>query len=297
MEIRHLRAFVAVAETLHFARAAERLDLSPPALTERIQSLEAGVGVQLLRRSRRSVALTDAGQLFLEEARRALEQVQRAEQVARLAGRGERGILTIGFAPSVAFAGVLARAVRNWRASRPEVSLQLREAETLPQIRALAEGRLDIALVRPPFPETPGIVSLALLREPLILALPEAHPLVTDGPVEPKAIASADFIVPDPETAGFVFYTQMLGMRGGFTPRMVPGGRDLIAVVSLVGLGLGLAVVPGSVKECLHLPGVVYRPLAGPPLVGDIAAAFRRNEAAPAARDFIRHLRKLEAAA
>jgi DNA-binding transcriptional LysR family regulator len=297
LELRHLRAFLAVAETLHFTRAAERLGISPPALTEQVQGLEALLGARLFRRTKRFVALTDAGQVFLREARPALAQVERAERIGRLAGRGERGIVGVGFAASAAFSGVLGASVAAWREAQPEVELRLRELESIPQLEALVAGRLDIGFIRPPLALPDGIATLPLLREQLWLALPEHHPLCAEAEIRPSALAQEAFISPDAETSiGFHYHTVTIGQQAGFTPVMAHHGRDLVAVVALVGLGLGVALVPASLRNCVQLPGVAYRPLAGTPLRAELAAAFRRNESAPAARACIRQLRHQAAA-
>ena len=292
MEFRHLRAFLSVAETLHFARAAELLGISPPSLTEQIQELERQLGARLFLRTKRSVALTDAGRLFLEEARPALEQVERAVRVARQAGRGERGIIEIGFAGSAALSGVLAQTVAAWRRDHPEVDLHFHEMESGPQIEALAEGRLDIGFVRPPLLTPPGIVTARLHREPLLIALPSAHPLAAEVDIAAGALLGEAFIIPDQEAGiSFHHHTVAVARRGGFLPRVAHRGRDLIAVATLVGLGMGIAVVPESLCQTVHLPGVAYRPLQGAPILADIAAAFRRGEAAPATRALIRQIR------
>lgn len=293
MELRHLRAFLAVADTLHFTRAAERLGISPPALTEQIQGLEALLGARLFRRTKRNVALTDAGLLFLEEARPALAQVERAERIGRQAGRGERGIVAVGFAASAAFSGVLAASVAAWRETHPEVELRLQELETIPQLAALEAGRLDISFIRPPVDVPDGIATTPLLQEPIWLALSARHPLCAQAEIAPELLAGEPFVCPELDTGtGFHHYTMAMGHDAGFTPRIAHRGRDLVAVVSLVGLGLGLALVPESFKDCVRLPGAEYRPLAGRPPRAELAAAFRRNEAAPAARAFIRQLRR-----
>jgi len=293
MELRHLRAFLAVSETLHFTQAAERLGLSPPALTEQIQGLEALLGARLFRRTKRSVALTDAGRLFLQEAGPALAQVERAERIGRLAGRGERGIVAIGFAASAAFSGVLAASVNAWRAIHPEVELRLQELETIPQLAALAAGQLDIGFIRPPVQAPDGIATTPLLQEPLWLALPAFHALCALPEVAPAQLAEEPFVSPDFDTGtGFHHHTMALGQAAGFTPRIAHRGRDLVAVVSLVGLGLGVALVPESFRHCVRLPGLEYRKLAGTPPRAELAAAFRRNEAAPATQAFIRQLRR-----
>ncbi|MBR0679499.1 LysR family transcriptional regulator [Roseomonas eburnea] len=294
MELRLLRAFATVAETLHFARAAERLGISPPSLTEQVQELERRLGARLFVRTKRSVALSDAGKLFLEELRPALEQLDRAERVARLAGRGARGIIEIGFAGSAALSGVLAQAIAAWRREHPEVELHLHEMESAPQIEALAEGRLDIGFVRAPVTTPPGIVTARLRREPVFIALPPDHALIAEPSVPAAALAGEAFIIPDQE-AGMSFHHHTLAVaeRGGFAPRLAHRGRDLIAVATLVALGLGVAVVPESLCQTLALPGVTYRPLRGAPILADIVAAFRRAETAPATRTLIRQIRGL----
>lgn len=293
MELRLLRAFVAVAETLHFARAAESLGLSPPSLTEQVQELERRLGARLFIRSKRSVALSDAGKLFLDELRPALAQLDRAEQVARLAGRGARGIIEIGFGGSAALSGVLAQAVAAWRRDHPEVELHLHEMESAPQIEALAEGRIDIAFVRAPVTTPPGIVTTRLKREPIFIALPPDHPLIAEHTIPAAALAGEPFIIPDLEAGmSFHHHTLAVAQRGGFAAHVAHRGRDLIAVATLVALGLGVAVVPESLCRTLALPGVTYRPLRGAPILADIVAAFRRGEAAPATRELIRRIRQ-----
>ncbi|MDB5375767.1 MAG: hypothetical protein JWR00_213 [Rubritepida sp.] len=292
MELRHLRAFLAVSETLHFARAAEVLGISPPSLTEQVQELERQLGARLFLRTKRSVSLSDAGRLFLEELRPALDQLDRAARIARQAGRGERGIIEIGFAGSAAFSGVLAQTIADWRRGHPEVELKLHEMESTPQIEALAEGRLDIGFVRAPVVAPPGLATVRLHREPLLIALPPGHKLAEEESVAASALAGEAFIIPDQEAStSFHHLTLAVAQRGGFVPRLAHRGRDLIAVATLVALGMGVAVVPDSLRRTLTLPGVTYRPLRGAPILADIAAAFRRGEAAPATRALIRQIR------
>jgi DNA-binding transcriptional LysR family regulator len=293
METRLLRAFLAVAETLHFARAAEGLGISPPSLTEQIQELERRLDARLFARTKRSVALTDAGRLYLEEVRPALARLDRAALLARQAGRGERGIVEIGFTASAAYSGVLAKSVAAWRQDHPELELHFHEMESIPQIEALAEGRLDIGFLRLPVMEPPGIVTARLFREALLIALPADHSLAAGDSIAPEALAKEGFIVPDQDTAtSFHHLTLAVGSQGGFTPRVTHRGRELIAVTALVGLGLGIAVVPESLCRSLTLPGVVYRPLKGAAVMAEIAAAFRRSEPAPATRALIQQIRK-----
>src|SRR5690349_10318065 len=148
-ELRHLHAFIAIAEELHFGRAARRLHMTQPPLSQSLRQLEAGLGTLLLRRTTRSVELTAAGKVFLARARTVLREAQDAAQAARRAASGEEGRLVIGFVPSAAFA-LLPRMIRAYRASYPRVGLDFIEMTTLPQSEALRRSRIDVALMRPP---------------------------------------------------------------------------------------------------------------------------------------------------
>lgn len=172
MELRHLRYFVAVAEELHFTRAAERLHISTPALTKQIQQLEHGLGALLFIRTRRTVSLTDAGARFFEEARRTLQQAEHAESVAKLAGRGELGRIKIGYVSSAACTGALATAVTAYRESHPRVSLSVVKMQSPEQLVQLSEGRIDVGFLRPPARYPDGISGLIVVRQPVVIALP-----------------------------------------------------------------------------------------------------------------------------
>ena len=182
MELRHLRYFVAVAEELHFGRAAERLRIAQSALSTQIQALERHLGVRLLQRSKRSsVALTDAGMLVLEEARRTLRQAERTELVGRRAGRGELGRIEIGYVVSAALAGVLSSTVSSFRRNHPAVDIRVQELATPRQLDELAAGRLDVGILRPRPRYPVGILAVRLLREPLMIALPQDPPFAMGG--------------------------------------------------------------------------------------------------------------------
>jgi DNA-binding transcriptional LysR family regulator len=296
MELRHLRYFVAVAEELHFGRAAERLHIAQSALSTQIQALERRLGARLLQRSRRSsVALTDAGALVLEEARLTLRQAERTELVGRRAGRGELGRVEIGYVASAAFAGLLSSTVSAYRRDHPVVDIRVREMETPRQLEDLAAGRLDVGFLRPRPRYPPGIAVVRLLREPLMIALPQDHPLAMGGEqaLRAAALAKEGFVAPqfDEEAAGFQEHIAKIGRHGRFAPRIAHRVHGFVTAASLVGAGLGVAAVPASL-QCLRLPGVVYRPLADVAVPVDLAAAFRRDERAPAARSLIEQIRR-----
>lgn len=177
LELRHFRCVLAVAHSLHFARAAVELGISPPALTKQVQETESLLGTRLFHRSKRAVALTAAGELFVVEAARALAQLEQAQEVARRAGRGELGRLEIGYVASAAYAGVLQGQFARFRASHPGIRISAREyaMDTLPEL--LDQGRLDLAFVRPPLHYPEGIASVVLLRDRFVLAVQADSPL------------------------------------------------------------------------------------------------------------------------
>lgn len=301
LELRHFRCVLAVAHSLHFARAAAELGISPPALTKQVQETEQLLGTRLFQRSKRAVALTAAGELFVPEAARALEQLAQAQEAARRAGRGELGRLEIGYVASAAYSGVLQGQFARFRASHPGIRISAREyaMEALPAL--LDQGRVDLAFVRPPLHYPDGIDSVVLLRDRFVLAVQADSPLAQldvarpdvarpgaarPDVAQPAALAQQAFIVPEQEWG-----TLEVSRRGGFAAQVASRPGSLVAVLTEVSLGVGCAIVPHSVMASVQLPGVVFRELAGPQISSEIAAAFRRHEQAPAARAFIGQLR------
>jgi len=283
VELRHLRYFVAVAERLHFARAAQALGIAPPTLTVQIQEIERSLQARLFSRSKRSVALTPAGEAFLAEARATLERFERALGVGRRAGRGEIGRIEIGYVGSAVFAGILQREVHRFRAARPGVLVRARELpmESLPA--ELADGGVDMAFVRLPVALPGSLRAHVLLRDRFCVALPVGHALADRaGAVRSRALAGETFVLPEQDLG-----TREVARRGRFEPRVggAPGG--LLAVLAQVSLGAGVAVVPGVLAEAVNLPGVVFRPLAGAPVVSEVAAVYRRQEHSPAVRQLV----------
>ncbi|MDO8071207.1 LysR substrate-binding domain-containing protein [Janthinobacterium sp. SUN176] len=286
MELRHFRCILAVAHSLHFARAAAELGISPPALTKQVQETESLLGTRLFQRSKRAVALTAAGELFVIEATRALGQLAQAQEVARRAGRGELGRLEIGYVASAAYSGVLQDQFVRFRASHPGIHIGAREyaMDALPGL--LDQGRVDLAFVRPPLHLPDGLDSVVLLRDRFVLAVQADSPLARLGVAGPAALAQQAFIVPEQELG-----TLEASRRGGFAAQVVSRPGSLVAVLTEVSLGVGCAIVPHSVMASVQLPGVVFRELEGPQISSEIAVAFRRHEQAPAARALIAQLR------
>jgi DNA-binding transcriptional LysR family regulator len=284
MEFRHLRYFIAAAEELHFAKAAERLGIAAPTLTVQIQELERSLHVRLFARAGRSVSLTAAGALFLEEARMVLTQVDRAESVALRAGRGELGRIAVGYVGSAAYAGVLQSQLLSFRAIAPDVEVTVSECpmDTLP--RRLEEGDLDVAFVRLPMQIPDSLTTHTLLVDAFCVALPAAHVLAGgSATLLPKALAGELFIVPE-QASG----TYEVGRRGRFLPQIRSAPGSLLSVLTQVSVGAGVA---GVLRNVVDMPNVRFKSLAGTPITSSVAAIFRRHEPSATIRRFIDTLR------
>lgn len=282
MELRHLRYFVAVADELHFTRAAEKLNISTPTLSVQIREIERRLGTEVFVRDRRSVALTAAGEVFLNEARAVLARFERAESIGRLAAQGKVGRLAIGYVGTAAYAGILQERVRGFRSGNPDVVTVTREVDMddLPDLVIARE--IDVGFVRMPMELPPGLVCRTILEDRFCLALPQSHRLAVqaDDP-SPEQLADEPLVVPE-QLAG----THEVAMRGRFDPRIVARPGRMAAVLIEVSFGTGVAIVPSSVRDVLRLPGLAYRNLAGPPIASEIAA-IRRDEIAPLTAAFV----------
>ena len=195
MELRHIRSFIAVAEERQFRRAAERLGMAQPPLSMQIKALERELGTLLLRRSRRSVELTEAGELFLPECRRIVADVERAVAIAERAERGEQGHIEIGFTGSSSFNPFVPRALRTFRARFPYIELSLAEHNTLDLVEAVRANKLDAAFVRPPIESSPNLTIEIMVEEDLLIALPAAHPLARHASLDISALSDQTFLM------------------------------------------------------------------------------------------------------
>ena len=291
-ELRQLRHFVAVAERLHFGRAAAALHISQPPLSRSIQDLEARLGARLLARTRRKVELTAEGARFLEEAKRILGQLENAvQQVGRMAA-GDGGRLRLGFV-SLADYGVLPGLLKGYKAARPGVALALREMLSPEQAVALAAGELDFGLLLPPVVGA-ELEHVVVQRERFLAALPARHQLAKSrGRIAMRALAEDAFVMAPREIApGLYDIVAGLAARAGFAPRVAQEAIQMQTVVSLVSSGLGVAVVPASVAN-LGRRGVAYRELSDPHPRLDLWLAWRRGTLGVAARDFVQHARSI----
>lgn len=286
MELRHLRYFVTVAEELHFGRAARRLHISQPPLSMQIRSLEEELGVTLLNRNQRHVALTHAGNAFLGEARHILARLDQAVLMTRRAGRGEIGELAVGFI-SVADYNVLPIVLREFRARYPLVNLTLRESTSDAQLQDLVAGRIDVGFLLPPVAH-PSLSSAPILREPLIAALPDRHPLARKrGKLALAKLKDAPFIL-FPRTMAPGMYDDILSFcrSAGFSPRVEQEAVQMQTIVSLVSAELGVALIPASLTN-LQRTGVTYKAIREPGPLTEVHLAWRNGEETPTLRVFV----------
>src|SRR6185295_5215723 len=292
-DLRQLRYFIAVAEQLHFGRAAAALHISQPPLSRAIRGLEERLGLALFVRNRRKVELTPAGARLLEEARRTLGQLERAVTELRGMASGERGRLRIGFV-SLADYSVLPSLLKGFKAARPGVQLALREMLSPEQSLALTAGELDFGLLLPPVSESEALEHLVVQRERFVAALPARHRLATArGPLAMSELAGESFVMVPREIApGLYDIVSGLAARAGFSLNVAQEAIQMQTVVSLVSSGLGAAVVPGSVAN-LGRRGVVYRRLSDRHPMLELWLAWRRGATGAAAAEFIAQARDL----
>lgn len=291
MELRHLKYFVTVAEELHFGRAAERLGIAQPPLSQQIKALEQEMGVLLLFRTKRHVELTGAGEVFAREARKIMATVDQAVHVAQRASRGEIGELDVGFVSGAVY-GKVPSIFRLMRNRYPEISLVLKDLTTEEQLEAIKAHRLDIGLIRPPVIDSQSLIMQVIDREPLVVALPRSHRLAGQRKISLGALAEEPFIqVPRHVAPGFYDLFISLCANAGFLPQIVQEARTTQTIVSLVAVGMGISIVPASLRG-LQRTGVVYRPMEGPAATTELAVIWRQGDENPALHRFLEIIRE-----
>ena len=285
LDARQLRYFIAVAEELSFARAADRLNVAQSAVSLQIKGLEEAFGARLLnRRKRAAVSLTEAGRLFLCEGVAAIRQLERAEQVGHLAARGALGHIEVGYETSAVMNRILPSLLREYRRSHPAVQLRLTAMETPRQLEALAEGRLDAALIQPRPGYTAGVAARVIHREALCVALAADHPLARSHTLHAAELGNEAFIVP--HVASFGSHLERLAAAGRFPIKIVHDVGDFVTALSMAAGGYGVAMAPESMRG-LGFPEVVFRPLADFAEKVELAVAFRAAEPSASVRAFI----------
>ncbi len=291
MELRHLRYFITVAEELNFTRAAERLHIAQPPLSQQIGDLEAELGVKLFERSKRPLRLTSAGLEFLKEARLILSHVEQATRLAQRVSRGEVGRLIVGFNSS-ATQCVLPEILTQFRDRFPNVELVLREMDSYNQIQSLVDNQIDCGFLHSQNFDRDNLNYTSVLKEPVIVALPITHPLVKEHLVPLNKLAGESFILPVHHT-GQGFYSQVINLcqQAGFTPKIVQEAVWLQTVLGLVAGGVGVAIVPASMQN-LQRKGVVYKTLQDETFEIEMVVAWRKEDLSPVLHEFL-HLASL----
>jgi DNA-binding transcriptional LysR family regulator len=290
MDFRHLIYFVTLAEELHFRRAAERLHVVQPALSQQIARLEAELGVQLFARTKRQVQLTAAGRVFLGDARGMLTYRDQAVEAAQRAAKGHEGRLNLGFVGPAAY-NVLPPLVRAYRAKYPDVLLNLHEHTTAEQLKMLAADELCVGIVRMPVYDSRFEVE-RILTESIAVALPADHPLSAAETVHIADLAGDGFILVPRALEPVVFDRYVtLCLSAGFSPTVVQEALQIHAIIGMVATGLGVALVPESMST-LRRFDVVYRPLETPADAAlDTGVAWRAGETPPVVDRFIETVR------
>jgi DNA-binding transcriptional LysR family regulator len=261
MQMRHLECFLAVAEELHFTRAAQRLHLSQPPLSRHIRELEEELGVTLFQRTRRSVALTDGGKAYQQRVRAILSQLEQAREEAQRIQRGELGTLTIGFVGALTYE-FLPGLLRRYRARMPGVHLVLRDLVPADQIEALAAGRIDVGFAGIlPDDCGPDVAHRVLRRERMVAALPQGHTLARQTTIPLRKLADEPWVAIERKISPtYDRFIRRWCAHAGFAPRVEHEAARAQAMLGLVAVGLGVTIVPETIAQ-LPAPGVVFRPL------------------------------------
>jgi DNA-binding transcriptional LysR family regulator len=276
MELRQLRYFIAVAEELHFRRAAERLHMSQPPLSHQLRLLEEELGCVLLARTRRRVELTPAGRAFLRDARAILADLDRAAHNARRIHDGQTGLLRVSFAGS-ALLSLVPRVVHALGDVHPEIDIELHERSTSDQVRALVAGITDLGLAPLPVADASELDVEVLVRERTVAAVPAGHPLARSRQLTLRRLAEHPFVLfPREQAPGYHDLLMTAVTSAGTPPRIIHQAAETQTIIGLVAAGTGVSLVPASVQQ-LALEGVVYRPVTDAPDT-ELAALARRGE-------------------
>jgi len=293
MDLHQLRYFVAVAEKLHFGKAAESVHISQPGLSQQIKALEEELGVLLLERTKRTVALTEAGKYFLEEAKLTLEHAERAKVVAQKVARGKLGTVRIGYLHSIPFSGqlaILASLFRRWAAG---VHLEFSEGDSSEQLSRLVEGELDLGFVRLPLDIPPEIVITTVMEQKILVALNKDHALAKKRKIRCAELKNQQLVLlsgPDAKSA-LDDHVKAIAKKGDFDLQVAQKAGKLSVIIGLVAGGSGIAIVPESLRY-MHVPSVVFRPLADIQRVSELAVAYRRDQRSPAVNLVLTKLRE-----
>jgi DNA-binding transcriptional LysR family regulator len=291
MELRHLKYFVAVAEELNFTRAAKKLNIAQPPLSQQIRALEVEVGVTLLNRTKRHVEMTDAGQTFLNEARLALAQAQHSIEAARRTSRGEVGKLSIGFVPA-ADLRVLPRIIPEFRRKFPDVNVSVHSLTSVNQVAALRAGRIDVGILVEPFDfglkSDQDFVVDELFRDRFVVAMQASNPMAKKTRIALSRLSEEPFILYRREIAPAYYDNVIMGMfrEAGFSPKLSQSADHVQTILGLVASGLGVSVLPASVTAVTRKE-IAYLMLEKPIAYSKLVTIYNRSNENAALREFL----------
>jgi len=281
MELRHLRYFLAVAEEGNFTRAAAKLGIGQPPLSQQIRDLENEIGVALFHRVPHGAELTAAGTAFLDEAKASLAAAEKAKLAAQGAARGETGRLALGFTASSAFNPAVSGTIRKFRARWPDVRLTLTEMNSHLLMQSVLRGEVDAAFIRPGLENPKDVRMKRLADEPMMIALPSHHPLAVHPKLPISALANEAFVL-FPRIVGLSLYDDVVEAcrNAGFEMIVAQEAPQMPSVVNLVAADLGVSIVPAAIAQ-IKLAGVTYRPIEGEPLVARLGLVSMKNNRSP----------------
>jgi len=287
MELRHIRYFLAVAEERHFTRAAAKVGIGQPPLSQQIKDLEAEIGTPLFHRVAHGAELTAAGEAFLEGVREIPTFAERATKAARRASRGETGSLRVGYTASSAFNAVVPAAIRAFRRVYADVDLTLEEANTTRLVAGLQDGSLDAVFLRPGAAGCEAFQLRLLSEEVMVVALPASHPVAAQDEVDLLILKDDQFLM-FPRAIGPTLYDGIMSAcrEAGFEPKIGQLAPQIASIINFVAAELGVSIVPASMAQ-LQVSGVAYRPIAGQAPTARVALAHRRGETSVVVRNFI----------
>jgi DNA-binding transcriptional LysR family regulator len=286
MELRHIRYFLAVAEEQNFTRAAARIGIGQPPLSQQIKDLEAEVGAPLFHRVPQGAELTEAGRAFLGSVQVIPTQAERAIRAAQRAARGEIGSLRVAFTSSAPFNPIVTSTIRSFRRAYPDVDLTLEEANSARLVTGVQEGELDAVFLR----SNEGGEGLQLRRlseEPMLVVMPAGHPVARSAEVD-LARLKGEALILTPRAAGPTLFDTVIRAchEAGFEPTLGQSAPQISSVVNLVAAELGFSLVPASMRQ-LQVKGVVYRDVKGSAPIARLALAFRRGDTSKIVRNFV----------
>ncbi|MEM8675391.1 MAG: LysR family transcriptional regulator [Cyanobacteria bacterium P01_G01_bin.67] len=285
MEFRQLRYFVTVAQELHFGRAAERLDITQPALSKQIRVLERELDIELLTRTKRTVKLTKAGEVFVVQAQRLLKQAEEAIKLAQRTAKGELGRLTIGFTPTATYT-VLPKLIGNFRSRYPQVEIEMSELSTEEQVTALNRGEIDLGFLHPPI-DSRGLEIYPIFAEEFLVVLPPQHHLISQQSLSLQDLTGESFILHSRPEGPFL-YDEFLKLcrQAGFEPKIAQEVDSHQSRICLVAAGIGITFIPTGLQTLVG-EDLVCKPMENLPIKLEFAAAWHALATMPVLQEFL----------